>query len=96
MKDRYSVMCLYKGGSVEVLQYHASSLFELANSLIEYLISKDCRDLIPEEKRAINSNFNLYTEEFPLVAIENTVNVWSFPLSSLEVYIFKMSSVISS
>lgn len=95
MKNRYSVMYLYTSGSVEILQYQASDLLELTSLLIEYLVSKNCCDLIPEEKAAIVHNFNLYTDEFPLIAVENTVNVWSFSLVPFEVYVFKMSYVIS-
>jgi hypothetical protein len=95
VKDRFTVIYLHTNRSVEVAQYFASSLFELTKLLTDYLISTGCFDLIEEEKLALYSDLNIYCECFPLIPIEDTVNVWIFSLASIDAYIFKMSPVVS-
>jgi hypothetical protein len=59
------------------------------------LKSGEYYDLIEEEILAIDCDFNPYREQFPMIPVEDTLNAWCFSASAIDIYVFKMSPVIS-
>jgi len=96
VKNLYTAFYNFKNGSSSIRQFYASNVTGLKNWIIADLSSFEEQNITEEEKQILVSCYSQFRDDFKLIEIEDSINVWFFHVSiNVEIHVAKTSIIIS-